>query len=119
MEQNHIVLEKFLNILIKEGKKAQALKIVLIVLKFLSIKKKKKVTGENLVIKALINVLPQVYVEKQRKSRRIFYFPKLIGSEKKIKIAVHWIISSIKRRKEQKVGDRLCKEFFDCFFSKG
>jgi ribosomal protein S7 len=89
MEQDYIVLQRFLNILIKEGKKAQALKIVLIVLKFLNIKKKRKVTGESLIIKAITNLLPQVYVQKQRKSRRIFYFPKLIGSEKKINVAVH------------------------------
>jgi len=91
MEQDHIVLEKFLNILIKQGKKEQALKIVLIVLKFLNIKKKKKktITGESLVVKAVTNIIPQVYVEKQRKSRRIFYFPKLISAEKKISVAVH------------------------------
>jgi ribosomal protein S7 len=119
MQQDHIVLKKFLNILVKQGKKAQALKIVLIVLQFLNIKNKRKVTGEDIILQAVTNVRPQVYVEKQRKSRRIFYFPKLIGAEKKISLAIHWIISSVKRRKEKKGGIRLSKEFFDCFFSKG
>ena len=43
MQQDHIILKKFLNILIKQGKKSQALKMVLTVIKFLNVKNKKKI----------------------------------------------------------------------------
>ncbi len=119
MQQDHIILKKFLNILIKQGKKAQALKMVLTVIKFLNIQNKKKVTGEEVMLQAIHNLKPQLYIEKQRKSRKIFYLPKIVNSEKKISLALHWIVNSIKMRKEKKVEDRLSKEFLDCFFSKG
>ena len=89
MKQDHIIIKKLLNILIKQGKKAQALRMVLVVLKFLNIKNKKKTTGEQIIIKAVYNLKPQLYIEKQRKSRRIFYLPKIIGIEKKINLALH------------------------------
>lgn len=89
MQQDHIILKKLLNILIKEGKKAQALRMVLAVIKFLNIKNNKKITGEEIILKAVSNLKPQLYIEKQRKSRRIFYLPKIINSEKKINLALH------------------------------
>jgi ribosomal protein S7 len=89
MQQDHIILKKLLNILIKEGKKAQALKMVLAVIKSLNIKNNKKFTGEEIILKAVSNLKPQLYIEKQRKSRRIFYLPKIINSEKKINLALH------------------------------
>jgi ribosomal protein S7 len=89
MLQDHIILKKLLNILIKEGKKAQALRLVLAVIKFLNIKNNKKITGEEIILKAVSNLKPQLYIEKQRKSRRIFYLPKIINSEKKINLALH------------------------------
>ncbi len=119
MQQDHIILKKLLTILIKEGKKAQALRMVLAVIKFLNVKNKKKITGEEIILKAVNNLKPQLYIEKQRKARRIFYLPKIINSEKKINLALNWIVSSIKLRKEKKAEDRLAKEFLDCFFSKG
>jgi ribosomal protein S7 len=89
MLQDHIILKKLLNILIKQGKKAQALRMVLAVIKFLNIKNNKKITGEEIILKAVSNLKPQLYIEKQRKSRRIFYLPKIINSEKKINLALH------------------------------
>jgi ribosomal protein S7 len=89
MQQDHIILKKFLNILIKQGKKSQALKMVLTVIKFLNIKNKKKISGEEIILQVVNNLKPQLYVEKQRKSRRIFYLPKIINSEKKINLALH------------------------------
>jgi ribosomal protein S7 len=89
MQQDHIILKKLLNILVKEGKKAQALRMVLAVIKFLNIKNNKKITGEEIILKAVSNLKPQLYIEKQRKSRRIFYLPKIINSEKKINLALH------------------------------
>ena len=89
MQQDHIILKKFLNILIKQGKKAQALKMVLNVIKFLNIQNKKKVTGEEIMLQAINNLKPQLYIEKQRKSRKIFYLPKIVNSEKKISLALH------------------------------
>jgi ribosomal protein S7 len=89
MQQDHIILKKFLNILIKQGKKSQALKMVLTVIKFLNVKNKKKISGEEIILQAVHNLKPQLYIEKQRKSRRIFYLPKIINSEKKINLALH------------------------------
>jgi ribosomal protein S7 len=89
MEQDHIILKKFLNILIKQGKKAQALKMVLAVLKFLNIQNKKKIRGEEVMLQAIYNLKPQLYITKERKSRKIFYLPKIVSSEKKISLALH------------------------------
>ena len=88
-KKNFIFLTKLLNILIKNGKKAQALRVFLILLKNL---KNQKVSNNNaidIIYQSLLNARPLVHTKKVRKSSKMFYLPKLINTEKRMNIALH------------------------------
>ena len=112
-------LTKLLHILIKNGKKAQALKVFLLLIKNLKNQNLNGLSATEVIYRALINARPLIHTKKVRRSSKIFYLPKLISTEKRINIALHWILKSVNNRKEKKLEDRLTNEFMDCFFSKG
>lgn len=112
-------LTKLLHILIKNGKKAQALKVFLLLIKNLKSSQIANSSATDIIYQSLLNVRPLIHTKKVRKSSKIFYLPKLISTEKRINIALHWILKSVNNRKEKKLEDRLTNEFMDCFFSKG
>ena len=79
----------------------------------------KNISPIDIIYQSILNVRPLIHIKKVRKSSKVYYLPKLISTEKKINIALHWIIKSVNNRKEKRLEERLTKEFIDCFFSKG
>jgi small subunit ribosomal protein S7 len=118
-QQEFIYLTKLVNILIKKGKKDKALRVVLLLLKNLKNSSIENYSSLEIIYQALINVKPLLDIQKIRKSSKVFYLPKIISTEKKMSIALQWIIKSVNARKERKLSDRLTNEFLDCFHSKG
>ena len=114
-----LFLKKLLHVLIKNGKKAKALKIFLLLIKNLKSKNLTTNSSVDIIYQSLLNARPLIHIKKVRKSSKIFYLPKLISTEKRTNLALHWIIKSVNNRKENKLEDRLTNEFMDCFFSKG
>lgn len=119
VEREFLFLTKLLHILIKKGKKAKALKVFLLLIKNLKTKNIENCTAIDIIYQSLLNARPLVYTKKVRKSSKMFYLPKLISTEKRLNIALHWIIKSVNNRKERKLEERLTNEFMDCFFGKG
>ncbi len=119
MQQDVLFLTKLLHILIKKGKKAQALKVFLLLIRNLKSSQIKNISPIDIIYQSILNVRPLIHIKKVRKSSKVYYLPKLISTEKKINIALHWIIKSVNNRKEKRLEERLTKEFIDCFFSKG
>lgn len=118
-KKNLFVLNKLLQILVKKGKKAYALKIFLLLLQNLKYSKISDLSAPEIIFKSLNNVKPLLHIKKVKKSSKIFYLPKLITTEEKINIALHWIMKSVSNRKENKLSERLTNEFLDCFSAKG
>lgn len=120
VEKDFFILSKLLHILIKKGKKSYALKVFLLVLK--KLKENAEVnhlSPTEVIYKALLNVRPLLHIKKVRKSSKVFYLPKLINTEQKINVSLHWLLKSVENRKERKFEDRLTQEILDCFFGKG
>ena len=87
--QESIFLNKLLTSLIKKGKKNSALKIVLLVLKNLKTNDEiNNIYALDVIYTGLKNVKPLLHIQKVRKSSKIFYLPKIISTEKKMKIAL-------------------------------
>jgi small subunit ribosomal protein S7 len=118
-QKEFLYLTKLLNILIKKGKKDKALKMLLLLLKNLKNSNIENYTSLEIIYQALLNVRPLLHTQKVRKSSKVFYLPKIITTEKKMSIALQWIVKSVNARKERKLSDRLTNEFLDCFYSKG
>ena len=89
IQKECLFLTKLLHILIKNGKKAKALKVFLLVIKNLKHKNINGLTPIEIINQSLINARPLLDIKKVRKSSKIYYLPKLISTEKRTNIALH------------------------------
>ena len=89
IQKEFLFLTKLLHILIKDGKKAKALKIFLLLIKNLKATKMTNLTPIEIIQQSLVNARPLLDVKKVRKSSKIYYLPKLVSMEKRTNIALH------------------------------
>ena len=104
-----LIVAKFINNLMKQGKKSLAEKIF-----YQSIEKIKKQSnvddGIELFKKALENVAPMLEVKSKRIGGATYQVPIEISEARRMALAMRWIISYSKSRKGQTMADRLAAE---------
>ncbi len=104
-----LVVAKFINNLMKQGKKSLAEKIFYNSIE--KIKKQGKVDdGIELFKKALDNVAPILEVKSKRIGGATYQVPIEISERRRMALAMRWIISYSKSRKGQTMADRLAAE---------
>lgn len=111
------VLAKFINMLMRGGKKSVAEKIVYGALEELGRKGK----GESLEIftKALDNVRPLVEVKSRRVGGATYQIPVEVRQDRSTTLAMRWLVDAAKHRGEKNMGLRLAGELLDASESKG
>ena len=118
MKYKHYLINKFINIIVKRGKKFKALLIFLNLMTFF--KKNNKQKPLKLLIKIITNVKPTLTYTKLRRGSKIIYLPKLLSNENQIKQGINWIINFSKKNKKNKIfGDNLIKEILLILDNKG
>jgi len=106
---NDLIVAKFINNLMKKGKKSLAEKIFYQSIE--KIKKQGKVDdGIELFKKALDNVAPMLEVKSKRIGGATYQVPIEISEGRRMALAMRWIISYSKSRKGQTMADRLAAE---------
>lgn len=85
-------LLKFINYVMKEGKKTLALKIMNNV--FEDIKSKGHKNPEEVFEKALENVMPKIEVRPKRVGGSIYQVPQEVKSRRSLALAARWILAS-------------------------
>ena len=104
-----LIVAKFINNLMKKGKKSLAEKIFYQSID--KIKKQGKVDdGIELFKKALENVAPILEVKSKRIGGATYQVPIEISENRRLALAMRWIISFSKSRKGQTMADRLAAE---------
>jgi len=104
-----LIVAKFINNLMKKGKKSLAEKIFYQSIE--KIKKQGKVDdGIELFKKALDNVAPMLEVKSKRIGGATYQVPIEISEARRMALAMRWIISYSKSRKGQTMADRLAAE---------
>ena len=104
-----LIVAKFINNLMKKGKKSLAEKIFYQSID--KIKKQGKVDdGIELFKKALDNVAPMLEVKSKRIGGATYQVPIEISEGRRMALAMRWIISYSKSRKGQTMADRLAAE---------
>jgi len=104
-----LIVAKFINNLMKKGKKSLAEKIFYQSIK--KIKKQSKVEdGIELFKKALDNVAPMLEVKSKRIGGATYQVPIEISERRRMALAMRWIISYSKSRKGQTMADKLAAE---------
>ncbi len=104
-----LIVAKFINNLMKQGKKSLAEKIFYQSIE--KIKKQGKVDdGIELFKKALENVAPVLEVKSKRIGGATYQVPIEISESRRMALAMRWIIGYSKSRKGQTMADRLAAE---------
>jgi len=106
---SNLVVSKFINILMKQGKKSLAEKIFYQSIE--KIKKQGKVDdGIELFNRALENVAPVLEVKSKRIGGATYQVPIEVSERRRMALAMRWIISFAQSRKGQTMADRLAAE---------
>jgi small subunit ribosomal protein S7 len=110
-------IAKFINIVMKNGKKSVAESIVYGALDRIAQKKK----GEALDIfgKALDNVRPIVEVKSRRVGGSTYQVPVEVRPARRTTLAMRWLTDSARKRGEKSMGHRLAGEIMDAYERKG
>ncbi len=108
---------KFINTVMKNGKKSVAERIVYGALDRVAEKGK----GEALEIftKALDNVRPVVEVKSRRVGGSTYQVPIEVRSSRRTTLAMRWLVDSARKRGEKTMGLRLAGEILDAHENKG
>jgi small subunit ribosomal protein S7 len=111
------VLAKFINIIMRSGKKSIAEKIVYGALDEIG----GKGNPEPLEVfnKALENVRPLVEVKSRRVGGATYQIPIEVRTSRSITLAMRWMVDAAKKRGEKNMGLRLAGELLDASESRG
>jgi small subunit ribosomal protein S7 len=112
-----IVIAKFMNTIMYEGKKSVAEKIVYGALDGVEAKAK----SDPLVLfkQALENVAPSVEVRSRRVGGATYQVPVEVRTERRQALAIRWIINAARERNDKTMVDRLASELLDASNNRG
>ena len=109
---------KFVNILMLNGKKSTAEKIVYDALEA-ALEKRKGSEPVDLLYKALENVRPMVEVKSRRVGGATYQVPVEVRADRRNTLAMRWIIDAARKRGEKSMVRRLAGELLDAVDNKG
>lgn len=111
------VIAKFMNMIMKHGKKSIAEKIVYGALEIASAKS--KLSAEEALEKALENVRPVVEVKSRRVGGATYQVPCEVRPNRRNALAMRWIVDAARKRGEKGMGARLAGELSEAIESRG
>jgi len=106
---NDIVVARFINYIMKNGKKSIAEKILYESLDLI----KEKIKGDtpiDIFKKALENVSPIVEVKSKRVGGATYQVPLEVSQNRRVALAMRWILSYARSRKGKTMANRLASE---------
>jgi small subunit ribosomal protein S7 len=105
---NDILVTRFLNSLMYSGKKNTASTIFHECLEIVA--KRTNEDGLEVFKKALANVTPQVEVRSRRVGGATFQIPSEVRPERKLALAIKWMITYARKRNEKSMAQKLAGE---------
>jgi len=113
-----ITVTRFVNNLMLDGKKNTAFRVFYSALDSVSEKLKEE---DSLVVfeKALENVMPHVEVRSRRIGGATFQIPHPIREDRKISLAMKWMILSARKRNEKTMSAKLTSELIAAYKEEG
>ena len=112
-----LVITKFMNAVMKEGKKSTAERIVYGALE--RMEGKAKADPVAMFHQALENVMPAVEVRSRRVGGATYQVPVAVRTERRQALAIRWIITAARSRNENTMVDRLSGELIDAAANRG
>lgn len=113
---NDIIINKFINLLMLDGKKSKAEKIIFNI--FIKLKKEKK-NPLKIIIKAINNSKPLIRLKIQKKRKLTKIIPVPIREKKQITYAINSIIKLTKQKQKNKFENQLFIELLNAYNNTG
>ena len=112
-----LVLSKFINFIMYDGKKAVAEKIVYNALD--QIKSKTKEDPIKIFNAAVNNIRPNLEVRSRRVGGATYQVPQEVKTKRSQTLALRWLLESARKRKNKKMSEKLFNELMDASQKKG
>ena len=112
-----LVLAKFINTIMKDGKKSIAEKVVYVALD--EIASKKGNDGMEVLDSALENVRPSVEVKSRSVGGATYQVPVEVRSSRQNALAMRWLVDAARRRGEKSMALKLAGELMDAAEKRG
>jgi len=112
-----ITVTKFVNMVMNDGKKSTAERIVYGALEQLG--SRLKGDGAEFFRQALDNVRPRVEVKARRVGGATYQVPVEVRTNRRTALAMRWLVDAARKRGEKTMGLRLAAELADAFDNKG
>jgi len=108
---NDQLVTRFVNNLMKDGKKSTAFKVFYDALEIVEERKQdEEKTSLEIWKDALSNVMPHVEVRSRRVGGATFQIPMQIRADRKVSMAIKWLILYARKRNEKSMAQRLAGE---------
>ena len=111
------IISKFINIIMLDGKKTKAEKILYFTLDKIS--KEKKMEANKFFYDVLNNVKPRVEVRSRRVGGATYQVPIEVKVDRSQALAIRWIIDAARKRSGNNMKMKLYQEFLDAHNNKG
>ena len=112
-----LTVSKFMNSIMKQGKKSVAERIVYGALE--TMQSKAKSNPIQLFHQALENVMPAVEVRSRRVGGATYQVPVEVRNERRQALAIRWLITAARSRNENTMEERLSGELLDAANNRG
>ena len=112
-----LVLAKFMNRIMYDGKKSVSEKIVYGAFEIVS--KKTDKSPIDFFHEALNNVKPSLEVRSRRVGGATYQVPVEVKSKRAQALAIRWLVDSARKRKDKHMSDKIINELFDAYEKKG
>jgi len=113
----NITLAKFVNILMKDGKKSVAEKIIYGALDLIA--ERREEDPLEIFDGALENVKPMVEVKSRRVGGATYQVPVEVRASRRTALAMRWVVEYARQRSEKSMTQRLAGELVDAFEKRG
>ena len=112
-----LILSKFVNFVMYDGKKSAAEKLIYTALKQISNKTKEdpiKIFNE-----AINNIRPNLEVRSRRVGGATYQIPVEVKTNRSQTLALKWLLEASRKRKNKTMSDKLFNELMDAYQKKG
>lgn len=121
--RHSVALEKFVNLLLIDGKKVKAWKLLMITLSHIQKKSKNgELSAPDILMSAFDHCSPSVEVRKVRVAGTTYLVPAVLPKKKQHALAMRWILEGAKKKKKTSslsFSHCLADEVVDAFLKQG
>jgi small subunit ribosomal protein S7 len=117
LRYNNMQVATFINHLMSRGKKSVATRIMYDA--FNLIEERAKRSPLEVFEQALKNTMPTVEVKPRRVGGANYQVPVEVGSERRMTLAIRWLLAASRSRSGKSMSDKLANEFMDAAQNQG